>query len=219
MLLVPENLILMIEPVKIENILKKIKFHPEIVLIASSTGGPRALEAIIPKLKKNFPAPILIVQHITSYFIDSLAARLNRISQNNVKVAQNDESITAGTIYLAPGGFHMRLDVGNKIYLDDSPAVNGVRPAADVLFESVAQSFSGQNVLTVILSGMGSDGKNGLAELKNKKDCFCLVQSENTCIVYGMPGAAVENGYADMILDLNKISCEIESFNYTTTES
>ena len=106
---------------------------------------------------------------------------------------------------------HMKLDAENKIQLDDEPPINGIRPAADVLFESVAESFTESGVLAVILTGMGSDGKKGLAGLKEKQNCFCLAQSEETCVVYGMPRAAVESGLVDKILDLDKISSEIEN--------
>jgi len=189
-------------------------FHPGIVLIAASTGGPIALETIITQLRKDFPVPILVVQHIPSYITENLAQNLNQKSKIYVKVAEDRETISPGTVYFAPGGAHMKLDSKNKICLDDSPPRSGVRPAADVLFESVAEKFAGSMVLTVLLTGMGSDGKDGLVKLKEKKICFCLVQSEKTCVVYGMPRAAVEEGLADKILDLDLISSEIEGFDY-----
>jgi len=189
-------------------------FHPEIVLIAASTGGPIALGTIITQIRRDFPVPILIVQHIPSYITENLAQNLNQKSKINVKVAEHRETISAGTVYFAPGGTHMKLDSKNKICLDDSPPRGGVRPAADVLFESVAEKFAGSMVLAVVLTGMGSDGKDGLVKLKEKKNCFCLVQSEKTCVVYGMPRAVVEEGMADKILDLELISSEIEGFDY-----
>ena len=109
----------------------------------------------------------------------------------------------------------MKLAAKNMILLDKSPPINGVRPAADTLFESVADSYTGSGVLAVILTGMGHDGARGLACLKEKKNCFCLAQSEDTCVVYGMPRAAVEGGYADKVLDLDMISLEIENFKYS----
>ena len=193
---------------------KKNDFNPEIVLIAASTGGPLALNNILPNLRSDFPVPILIVQHIPSYFTETLAFHLNNKSQLKVKIAEDRETISAGTVYLAPGGLHMKLDIKNKIVLDDSPPISGLRPAADVLFESIAESFSGSRVLVVILTGMGSDGKKGLISLKAKKDCFCLVQSEETCVVYGMPRCAVETGYVDKVLDIDDIFLEIERLCY-----
>jgi len=206
------------EPLNLQNEKSEItdtnNFYPEIVLIAASTGGPRALEIIFSKINSNFPVPILIIQHITSPFTGILAQRLNNISQLNVKVAEYGEKILAGMVYFAPGGMHMRLDAENKIYFDDSPPLHGIRPAADALFESVAQEFTGQGVLTVILTGMGNDGKEGLIKLKNKKNCFCISQSERTCVAYGMPKAVEEYGLADKVMDLENISSEIENFNF-----
>ena len=189
-------------------------FQPGIVLLATSTGGPMALERILPKLSGDFPVPILVIQHMLPQFIETLASSLNVKSMLRVKVAESRETIAAGTVYIAPGGVHMKLSVKNRIYFDQSPPINGVRPSADILFESVAESFTGQGVLVVILTGMGRDGENGLAKLKEKQECFCLAQSEKTCVVYGMPRAVIESGYADMILDLEKIPEEIESLTF-----
>ena len=200
-----------IEPLKEEKAPRQSDFRPKIVLMAVSTGGPFALEKILSKLRGNFPLPILVVQHIAPKFTEHLARHLNKKSQLRVKVAENGESVTAGTVYLAPGGVHMKLNAENKIQLDDSPPLNGIRPAADALFESVAESFTESGILAVILTGMGNDGKKGLAGLKKKGDCVCLAQSEETCVVYGMPCAAVESGLVDKIVDLDKISAEIES--------
>lgn len=184
-----------------------------IVLIAASIGGPAALENILPKLKKDFPAPILIVQHMPAHFSEILAGTLGHKSELRVKVAENTETVEKGTVYIAPGGVHMKLDRKNRIYLDGSPPVNGICPAADALFASVADCFSGAGVLAVILTGMGNDGVKGLAELKKKQTCFCLAQSEKTCVVYGMPCAAAESGLADMILDLDEIPFAMQNFS------
>ena len=203
---------------KAKKVQHKNKFHPEIVLIAASTGGPVALEQVITKLSSDFPVPILIVQHIPKHFTGNLAEILDSKSMIKVKVADNGEPISAGVVYLAPGGTHMRLDAKNKIILDDTPPINGVRPAADVLFESIAEKFKGSKILAIVLTGMGSDGKNGLKKLKSKKECFCLAQSERTCVIYGMPRTVVEEGLADFILDIEEIAPEIESFDYIPFE-
>jgi len=202
------------DPAKIKKHMKKIGFHPEIVLIAASTGGPMALEKILSELSGDFPVPVLIVQHMPMHFTETMVKRLDRESQLKVKVAEDGETLKAGTAYAAPGGLHMKVDRKNRILLDRSPPLNGVRPAADALFESVAELFRGSGVLAVILTGMGSDGQKGIAELKEKRDCFCLAQSEKTCVVYGMPRSVVENGLADKVLDLDKIPQEIESFDF-----
>lgn len=189
-------------------------FRPQLILIAVSTGGPRALESIIPELSGDIPVPILVVQHMPSHFLGSLAQRLDSKSKLTVKVAEDGETITGRTVYFAPGGVHMRINSDDEIYMDDSPPINGVKPAADALFESVANEFSGTRILAVILTGMGQDSKSGLAKLKGKKRCFCIAQSEKTCVVYGMPRAVVEEDLADKVLDLEKIAPEIESFSY-----
>jgi len=200
-------------PVKPKKASTKV-FRPQIILFAASTGGPRALEAIIPSLRPDIPVPILVVQHMPPHFIETLAGRLDNKSKLNVKVASDGETISSGTVYIAPGGVHMRLNSDNELYLDDSPPLNGVRPAADALFESVADDFTGSRILAVILTGMGQDSQKGLIKLKDKKKCYCLAQSEKTCVVYGMPRAAVEEGLADKIVDLDHIVDEIEAFNY-----
>ena len=186
-------------------------FSPELVIIAASTGGPSALESIFSNLREDFPVPILLIQHIPQHFSLTLSKNLDSKSQLTIKVAENREKITAGTVYMAPGDVHMTLDSKKKIYFDDSPPINGLKPAADVLFESVAESFQGSAILVIILTGMGSDGEKGLAMLKKKTNCVCIAQSERTCVVYGMPRAVAESGYADMVLDLDKIPGELES--------
>ena len=193
-----------------ESIAGRRRFKPGIVLIAASTGGPQALEAILPGLRNGFPVPILVVQHMLPQFTDSLAHNLNAKTALRVKVGEEGEIVKAGTVYFAPGGKHMRLDGGNTILFDESPPINGVRPAADVLFESVAEQFEGKGVLAVILTGMGHDGARGVAMLKEKQDCLCVTQSEETCVVYGMPRVAVERGLSDRVFDLDKIPGEIE---------
>jgi two-component system chemotaxis response regulator CheB len=187
-------------------------FTPELILIAASTGGPQALSRVLSSLNSNVSVPILIVQHIPPHFTDILAGNLDKESGLSVKVAESREKIEPGTVYIAPGHAHMKLDKKSKIYFEESPPVHGVRPAADVLFLSVAESFSIKKVLVVILTGMGHDSKNGLVMLKKKLDCYCIAQSKNTCVVYGMPRAAVESGLVDKIADIDDIASEIEGF-------
>ncbi|MCL2819319.1 MAG: response regulator [Oscillospiraceae bacterium] len=189
-------------------------FRPQIILIAVSTGGPRALETILPAINPDIPVPILVVQHMPPHFIGTLVERLNTKATINVKVAEDGEKLTGKTVYFAPGGVHMRLNSDNVVYLDDSPPLNGVRPAADALFESVAHTFKGIRILTVVLTGMGHDSLRGLVQLKEMKKCYSIAQSEKTCVVYGMPRAVVEAGLADKILDLDKIAAEINGFTY-----
>jgi len=198
----------------VKNAVKEDEFRPEIVLIAASTGGPFALESIIPMMREDFPVPVLIVQHMPANITENLAQNLDSKSRIKVKVAEHREDMTAGTVYLAPGGTHMKLGAKSKIRLDDSPPIHGVRPSADALFESVAEHFTGSGVLVIVLTGMGSDGKEGIEFLKKRKKCFCLTQSERTCVVYGMPRAVEEEGLADKVLDLEDILPEIESLKW-----
>ena len=189
-------------------------FKPDIVLIASSTGGPPVLETILSKIEADFPAPVLIVQHMLTHFTDILAKNLDQKSKLRVKSAEAGETITAGTVYIAPGGTHMKLDSKGMIILDESPLVNGVRPSADVLFSSVAKSFPSLCVHAIILTGMGKDGENGIAALKDKGNCYCIAQSEETCVVYGMSRVVVERGHADLILGPDEITEKIERLFY-----
>ncbi len=189
-------------------------FSPELVIIAASTGGPAALGRVLPELKAEFPVPILVVQHMFPHFTGNLATDLNSKSRLRVKVAEDGEAVAAGSVYIAPGGVHMRLDAEKKISLENSPHVRGVKPAADVLFNSVAEIPGLSGVVAVILTGMGHDGENGLAHLKSKQKCVCLAQSEKTCVIYGMPRAVVERGLADIVLDPDEIPRRLGSFRY-----
>ncbi|MDR1664778.1 MAG: response regulator [Clostridiales bacterium] len=180
------------------------KFLADIVLIASSTGGPSALGKILAQLDGDFPVPILIVQHMPLHFIDSMADSLNLKCRLNVKIACHGEEAQAGTVYIAPGKSHMKLGPKKKIAIEVSAPVNGVQPSADVLFDSAAESFNGA-VLAVVLTGMGRDGAAGVARLKEKLNCYCIAQSERTCVVYGMPRSVAESGLADAALDLEDI--------------
>ena len=189
---------------------QKTALLPELVLIAVSTGGPQTLQKIFSEISGDIPVPILVVQHIPANFAEVLAGNLNLTSKLKVKVAETREKIEAGTVYIAPGDIHMKLDKKNKIYFDDSPPIHGIRPAADVLFESVVESYAVNRVLVIILTGMGSDGVKGLKMLKKERVCYCIAQSESTCVVYGMPRVAVESGLVDKIVDLEDIASEIE---------
>ena len=184
-------------------------FKPDLLLIASSTGGPTALQSILMKLDADFPMPILIVQHMLPKFTDTLASNLDSKSHLTVKVAENMETAESGVAYIAPGGKHLKINSERNIILSNSPPISGLRPAADVLFASVAELYMGTGVLVVILTGMGYDGVKGLSQLKACQECYCIAQSEKTCVVYGMPRAAVESGYADAVIDLDKIANEI----------
>lgn len=185
-----------------------------IVLIASSTGGPSALDTILSGITQNINKPVLIVQHMPPEFTKVLAQSLDKKCLMKVSEGQEGDQISNGQILLAPGGFHMAVGDANgstkAIKLLDSPYVNGVRPAADILFQSVAKAYEGKNILIVILTGMGNDGMQGVMELKKKCNCYCITQSESTCVVYGMPRCTYEAGLSDEVVDLKNIALRIQ---------
>lgn len=176
----------------------------KIVAIASSTGGPAVLEAIIRQLPTDFPAPILIVQHIAAGFLEGVASWLNQVSRIQVKVARHGESLSPGVVYLAPDDRHLGVSGMSRIMLSDDPPIGGFRPSATYLFMSVARSF-GCNALAVILTGMGRDGVEGLRAIR-KEGGKVIAQDEATSVVFGMPRAAIEEGVANWILSVSEIS-------------
>jgi two-component system chemotaxis response regulator CheB len=183
------------------------------VCIASSTGGPRALTEVVPKItKRSLPAAYLIVQHMSEGFTATLASRLNSQSVIKVKEAVDGEEIFAGTAYLAPGNFHMEIleDRGRYfIALNQKPTKNGVRPSADYTMASVSEKFAGKKI-GVVLTGMGKDGAEGSEKLKKMK-AVIIAQDKETSVIYGMPRAVAEKGLADKVLPLNAIAAEIMS--------
>lgn len=179
-----------------------------IVMIGTSTGGPRALQEVLTQLPGDIPAPILIVQHMPPGFTKSLANRLDGLCTIKVKEAENGDLLKNGTAYIAPGGKHLKVKKLGTSYiakLDDveSPRL-GHRPSVDVLFES-ASELSSVNYLTVIMTGMGNDGKDGIKRLNEKCETIVIVESPETSVVYGMPRAVIDAGLADEIENLTDI--------------
>ena len=178
----------------------------DIVAIASSTGGPMALSELLPRLPKNFPVPIVITQHMPKEFTGSFAKRLNEESQIEVVEGFDGLSLKPGRAVIAPGGSHLivKRRSGSAVCgLSDAPPVLSVKPAANIMFLSVADEYGG-NVLCVILTGMGRDGTDGAKALK-RRGAYVIAESQKTCVVYGMPKAAVDAGIVDEILPLNEI--------------
>lgn len=178
----------------------------DIVAIASSTGGPMALSELLPKLPKNFPVPIVITQHMPKEFTGSFSKRLNEASQ--IEVVEGFEGLTLkpGRAVIAPGGSHLivKRRAGTAVCgLSDAPPVLSVKPAANIMFLSVADEYGG-NVLCVILTGMGRDGTDGATALK-RRGAYVIAESQKTCVVYGMPKAAADAGIVDEILPLDEI--------------
>lgn len=187
--------------------------HETIVAIGTSTGGPRALQKILTALPSNFPAPILIVQHMPSGFTRSLAERLNSLSSIQVKEALDGEKIEKGVAYIAPGDFHMKVKYINDshaISLTKSPDDSIYRPAVDVLFRSIA-NLKKVNKIAIVLTGMGKDGSKGIKHLKEQdSQAIIIAEDKESSVIYGMPKVAIETGYVDQILHLHKIAPTME---------
>lgn len=172
-----------------------------LVVIGSSTGGPRALTTLMSALPPDYHAPTIIVQHMPEGFTQSLAQRLGRHAPIRVREAQAGDSIQAGVAYLAPGGHHLKLAPNLTFQLSQEPPVHGVRPSVDVTLLSVAQHFTGK-VIVAILTGMGSDGAMGARTL-HAKGARVLAEDESTCVVFGMPRAVIQAGVADRVVPLD----------------
>ncbi len=189
----------------------------DIVAIGVSTGGPRALNEVIPQLPGNLGVPIVLVQHMPPLFTEALAGSLSKKSALDVHEAVAGEPVLANHVYIAPGGKHMVVVPENgqsghpraRIELTSDPPVNSCRPAADVLFRSLANVFGGRT-LAVVMTGMGNDGLAGIRLMK-AKGCYCLSQSEDTCVVYGMPRAVDEAGLSDEKVPLDQLAVRIEA--------
>ena len=176
------------------------------IVLGCSTGGPNALQEFVPRLPANLPCPVLMVQHMPPGFTASLARRLDEISSISVKEAEDHEPLKPGTVYIAPGNYHMTVAEGSggrEISLNQNAPLGTLRPAADMLFESVAKY--GNEVVSVILTGMGQDGANGMEKIK-KAGGYVIAESEETCVVYGMPKAVVDRGLADEVLPIQNIA-------------
>ena len=192
----------------------RIKFAPnkiyEVLAIGVSTGGPKALAALLPTLPASFPIPIVIVQHMPPVFTKSLAERLDKDSALSIREAQQGDKLTAGQALLAPGGYHMVLQrMGSDVYvrLNQDPPEEGCRPAVDVLFRSVNKIY-GDKTLAVILTGMGKDGLAGSKKIVASGGTL-LAQDEATSVVWGMPGAVARANLASQILPPSALGPEI----------
>ena len=181
----------------------------KIVALACSTGGPKALQSVIPYLPKSLDAAMVLVQHMPARFTKSMADRLNEISQITVKEAQDGEILEKGNVYIAPGGKHMEVkktsDGNHKISLNDMPAIGGLKPCANVTYDSLSESGFDE-VVCVVLTGMGADGTNGILSLGRKKPIHVISQNAETCVVYGMPKAIAEAGVVDEVVALNDVA-------------
>lgn len=182
----------------------------KVVVIASSTGGPRALIEVLPRLPSDLLAGVLVIQHMPGGFTNSMAERLNQESRLRVEEARDGEPLRQGVAYVAPGGFHLEL-VGKGpsavIQLEKGPKEHGLCPSADVTMRSLAPLF-GPRSMGIILTGMGNDGTEGLREIK-RHGGYTVAQDRSTSIVYGMPKSAVEASVVDRVVPLGRIADEI----------
>lgn len=181
----------------------------QLLAIASSTGGTEALKVVLQGLPPDLPGTV-VVQHMPAGFTKTYADSLNARYPFEVKEAQDGDKVLPGRVLIAPGNYHMELTRNGAYYhvkLHQEPMLHGVRPAADYLMKTVAK-YAGSNAMGLVLTGMGKDGAEGLLEMK-KAGAYTIAQSEKTCVVYGMPGAAVNIGAVDSILDLDKISADL----------
>lgn len=184
---------------------------PGLLLIGSSTGGPAALTQVLKNISPKLPIPILIVQHMPPVFTASLASQLSRSTGVKVSEASEGQQAVPGEAILAMGGKHMILKNSNgglTVSLNDAAKVNECRPAVDVLFMSAVAAFQGP-ILSVILTGMGRDGSNGVDALKRAGSTYCITQTKETCVVYGMPRAVDEMQLSDESLPLSEIGKRI----------
>jgi two-component system chemotaxis response regulator CheB len=184
----------------------------KIVAIGISTGGPQALEFVLSQLPADFPASVVVVQHMPEGFTDMFARRLDELSALRVKEAQSGDVLLPGRVLICPGSRHIkvkRLPMGDIAVLCDDPRVNGHRPSADVLLRSAAEEFKTQAV-GVLMTGMGDDGAEGMGAVK-KAGGMTIAQSEDSCVVYGMPKAAIERGYASRVVALDVMSATLQA--------
>lgn len=180
------------------------------VAIGISTGGPKALQTIIPMFPENIDAAVLVVQHMPPKFTKSLADRLDVLSNVKVKEAEDGDVIKKGVVFIAPGDYHMTVsdERGIKyIRLNQNPPCTGHRPSANVMFDSVAESY-GKNAIGVIMTGMGGDGAEKLKKLREFGG-RTIGQDKDSCVVYGMPRVAAEMGAVEFVEELEKIPKKI----------
>jgi len=183
------------------------KVSDKIVALVASTGGPQALLKILQRLPEDFPCGIVIVQHITNGFLPGLIDWLNKECKIRVKIGEDSEEIRPGVAYIAPDNFHMKVEGGGKIGLSNEPSDGGHKPSGDVLLESVAKVY-GKGSVGTILTGMGRDGVMGMKAIKQSYG-KTIAQDEKSCVVFGMPNAAIEMDVVDKVLPLERIAEEI----------
>ena len=192
-------------------LLKKV----DLVVMGASTGGPPVLKYILSRLGRDFPAPILVVQHISEGFLEGMVDWLNKECGLSIRIASDGEIVKKGVVYFAPDGCHMGLTMAGSIALRRGPVENGVRPSISYLFRSLANAC-GPGTVGVLLTGMGKDGALELAGMK-KKGAVTIAQDEESCVVYGMPAEAVKQNGASYVLSPKGITAFLNSINNQST--
>lgn len=198
-----------VKPAAVRKLRTKDASSSKVVAIACSTGGPKSLQSVIPFLKAEMDAPVLVVQHMPAGFTKSMADRLNELSPLEVKEAQEGDVLEKGHVYIAPGGKHLLVQrlsgKEHRIVLSDAPAIGGLRPCANLMYESLLDSGFDE-IICVVLTGMGADGTKGISELQKEKNVYVIAQDAETSVVYGMPKAIAETGLVDEVVPLQRVA-------------
>jgi two-component system, chemotaxis family, protein-glutamate methylesterase/glutaminase len=197
------------EPRTLKQVARQPSSHipTKIVAIGVSTGGPNAIQYVLSQLPPDFPGSIVIVQHMPEGFTEMFAKRLDECCSINVKEAQSGDLLLAGRALICPGNRHMRvkrMPLGDIVVLSDEDKVNGHRPSVEVLFRSAAAEF-GNNCVAVLMTGMGDDGADAMGEIKAAGG-LTIAQNEESCVVFGMPKAAIERGFATRVVSLDAMA-------------
>ena len=181
----------------------------KLVAVACSTGGPKALHDVIPYLSGRLNAPVVLVQHMPKGFTKSMAERLDEISKIRVKEAEDGERLEKGCVYIAPGGYHIEVrrnsDGSHSVVYNDMPAIGGLKPCANVMYDSISNTGYDE-IVCVVLTGMGADGTKGILSLGQHKPIHVIAQNAETCVVYGMPRAIAEAGVVDEVVPLKEVA-------------
>lgn len=192
-----------------EKVVGKKSSSNKCVALACSTGGPKSLQSVIPYLPAEMNAPLVLVQHMPAGFTKTMAERLDEISKVKVREARDGDVLEKGTVYIAPGGKHMLVKKtpggGHRISLSDAPAIGGLKPCANLMYESLKDSEYDE-LVCVVLTGMGADGTQGIVDLRKHKKIHTIAQNEETCVVYGMPKAIIAARVVDEIVPLNEVA-------------
>ncbi|WP_207178693.1 chemotaxis-specific protein-glutamate methyltransferase CheB [Anaerocellum diazotrophicum] len=188
-----------------ENVIERVRLA-KVIGIGISTGGPPVLEKMFKALKKDFPIPILVVQHMPPNFTKPFATRLAALTSKCIKEVTDNEEIKGSCIYIAKGGYHLAVEEMNgKLYTRvlDLEKIKSHKPSADILFSSIAEAC-GKASVGIVMTGMGSDGSDGILEMR-KKGALTIAQDEKSCVVFGMPKAAIEKGAIELVLSPDQI--------------